>query len=160
LPEPWERLESWVLFTERFELAVPKGHSLAMRNSLLLSQLGQIRLLPRSYCEQWPKLSGILAAHGLALDFQDCIASEHDLMALLSANVGVSFAPQTTLTTEGLRLVHVQDLELTRPVVLYAVAGRQRSAAATGLQRLLRSANWPAACGRTGDPASISPGPV
>ena len=131
------------LFTERFELAVPKTHPLAMRNSLLLSQLGDIRLLPRAYCEQSGALTAILSANGLSQDFQDRIASDHDLLALLAANVGVSLLPQSSMTSENLRLVQVQDLELTRPVVLYAVSGRQRSPAATGLLRLLRAANWP-----------------
>ncbi len=122
LHEPWERLESWVLFTERFELAVPKSHPLATRNSLILSQLGDTRLLPRAYCEQSQVLGSILSAHGLSHDFQDRIASDHDLMSLLAANVGLSFLPQSSLSLDTLCLVQVQDLELTRPVVLYAVS--------------------------------------
>ncbi len=160
LKEPWDRLESWVLFTERFELAVPKTHPLAMRNSLLLSQLGDIRLLPRAYCEQSGALTAILSANGLSQDFQDRIASDHDLLALLAANVGVSLLPQSSMTSENLRLVQVQDLELTRPVVLYAVSGRQRSPAATGLLRLLRAANWPVILGRHDVPGSDKSSPV
>lgn len=145
MKEPWERLESWVLFTERFGLAVPLSHPLARHNALQMSQLANVRLLPRSYCEQARNLDSILAAHGLRQEFQDRISSDHDLVALLAANVGVSFMPQSSMTSDGLQLVHVRDLELTRPVVLYAVAGRQRSPAATGLMRLLRAAVWPSA---------------
>ena len=51
--------------------------------------------------------------------------------------------PQSARTSDALRFVPLEDLDLVRPVVLYAVAGRQRSPAATGLMRLLRSADWP-----------------
>lgn len=156
LADPWERLDSWVLFTERFELAVPATHPLAMRNALLLSQLADIRLLPRAYCEQAGTLAGILSHHGLSQDFQDRISSDHDLLALLAASVGVSFMPQSSIASDGVRLVQVQDLELMRPVVLYAVAGRQRSPAANGLLRLLRAANWPELLGRRDPGASAA----
>jgi hypothetical protein len=51
--------------------------------------------------------------------------------------------PRSARTTDAVRFLPLEDLELVRPVVLYAVAGRQRSPAATGLLRLLRSADWP-----------------
>lgn len=144
LPDPWERLESWVLFTEDFELVLPKLHPLAMQNSLTLASIGKHRLLPRGYCEQAGDLSRILEAHGLAQDFNDTIASDHDLAALLAASVGISIMPPSAAGSEALRILPLADLELTRPVVLYAVAGRQRSPAATALLRLLRSTDWPA----------------
>jgi DNA-binding transcriptional LysR family regulator len=142
LPDPWDRLESWVLFTEGFELAVPKTHPFALRNSLTLAQIAQARLLPRSYDEQAESLERILDEHGLTLDVHDRIGSDHDLMALLAANVGVSIMPHSARTSDAVRFLPLEDLELIRPVVLYAVAGRQRSPAAAGLLRLLRSADW------------------
>jgi DNA-binding transcriptional LysR family regulator len=143
LRDPWERRESWVLFTEPFELAVPRSHPLAMRNTISLTQIAQARLLPRNYDEQAEALDRILDEHGLTQDLHDRIGSDHDLMALLAANVGVSIMPRSARTTDAVRFVPVEDLDLVRPVVLYAVAGRQRSPAATGLLRLLRSADWP-----------------
>lgn len=157
LPDPWDRLESWVLFTENFELVVPRQHPLAMRNSLMLASIAECRLLPRNYCEQREALAGILQAKKLAQDFDDAIASDHDLMALLAANVGVAIMPLSARTTDTVRFLPVDDLELSRPVVLYAVAGRQRSAAATALLRLLRAANWPMILGRETAPASVAP---
>jgi hypothetical protein len=50
--------------------------------------------------------------------------------------------PRSSLSSDTLRFLAIEDLELYRPVVLYAVAGRQRSPAANGLMRLLRAANW------------------
>lgn len=157
LPDPWERLESWVLFTERFQLAVPKAHPFAMRNMLTLSQIAQARLLPRTYDEQAEALERILDEHGLSLDLHDRIGSDHDLMALLAANVGVSIMPQSARTSDAVRFLPLEDLDLIRPVVLYAVAGRQRSPAAAGLLRLLRSADWPMMIGQEPCAPAVAP---
>lgn len=148
LQNPWDRLEAWALFTEAFGLVVPRQHPLAMTNDLTLAKIAQSRILPRSYCEQAGELSRILVAHGIAQDFQDAIASDHDLMALIAANVGISIMPASSVGSDALHFVAVGDLELSRTVVLYAVSGRQRSPSATALMRLLRSADWPAILGR------------
>lgn len=142
IPEPWERLESWQLFSEPFELVANPLHPLAMQNMLSLEQIGAARLLPRMYCEQSGELNGLLEKHGMRESYQDHIGSDHDLMSLLAANVGVAIMPRSARSSGNLCFVKIDDLEMMRPVVLYAVAGRQRSAAAGGLIRLLRAANW------------------
>jgi DNA-binding transcriptional LysR family regulator len=142
LPGGWERLESWPLFTERFEVALNHDHALAMHNAVSLDQIAGLRLLRRPYCEQSAALEGILSAHGIRQEFQDQIGSDHDLMPLLSANVGISIMPQSAKSGDALHFIAIEDLHLTRTVHVYAVAGRERSAAANGLIRLLRSADW------------------
>lgn len=142
LPGEWERLENWVLFTEPFEVVAHSSHPLSREQSITLSRVGGERLLPRTYCEQGADFNRLLDAHGISHAFSDTISSDHDLMALLQANVGVSFLPASYRSFGDLRFIQVDDLELMRPVILYAVAGRQRSAAANGLVKLLRAANW------------------
>jgi DNA-binding transcriptional LysR family regulator len=142
LPEPWERLESWPLFKEHFELAVNSNHPLAMRNAISLNQIAGLRLLRRPYCEQAAALEEILSAQGIRQEFEDQIGSDHDLVPLLSANVGISIMPQSAKSGDTLHFIAIEDLPLTRTVLVYAVAGRERSPAANGLIRLLRSADW------------------
>lgn len=144
LPDPWERLDAWVLFSERFGLVTHAANPLAIRNKLSLAEINGVRLLPRAYAEEAVELEALLLAHGVRQEFQDAICSDHDLTALLVASVGVAIMPQSSSASNALRFLTIDDLALTRPVVLYAVAGRQRSPAATGLIRLLRSANWAA----------------
>ena len=50
--------------------------------------------------------------------------------------------PQSAVSSGRLRGISVIGLDLSRTVYLYAVSGRQRSAAATGLIKLLRAADW------------------
>src|SRR5262245_33413307 len=45
--EAWERLDSWPLFTEGFELAVSAGHALAKRERVEIDDLRKERLLVR-----------------------------------------------------------------------------------------------------------------
>lgn len=144
LADAWDRLDAWVLFTERLGVVANAAHPLAMRNKLSLSDINGVRLLPRIYAEEAAELESVLLVHGVKQEFQDAICSDHDLTALLVAGVGVAIMPQSSSASDTLRFLTIEDLELTRPVVLYAVAGRQRSPAATGLIRLLRSANWAA----------------
>ena len=142
LPEDWERLESWVLFTEQFELAVNSQHPLAMNNAVSLEHIAKWRLLRRPYCEQASALEDALLARGIRQEFQDQIGSDHDLLPLLGANVGIAIMPQSARSGDPLDFITIEDLALTRTVTVYAVAGRERSAAASGLLRLLRSADW------------------
>lgn len=142
LRETWDRFDTYPLFTEGYQLTVSRTHGLAMRNAVPLPELAGERLLARSYCEQAGELADFLAAHGIRQRSGDRIASEHDLMALLDAGLGVSITPQSALTTERLRGLSVIGLDLRRTVYLYAVAGRQRSTAATALIKLLRAGDW------------------
>jgi DNA-binding transcriptional LysR family regulator len=142
LPEDWERLESWDLFTERFELAMHTKHTLAMHNAVSLEHVAKWRLLRRPYCEHAAALDDVLAVRGIRLEFQDQIGSDHDLLPLLGANVGISIMPQSAKSGDALHFIAIEDLALTRTVKVYAVAGRERSPAANGLLRLLRSADW------------------
>ena len=144
ISDPWDRLESWVLFTEHFELAVNRSHPLAMQNEVDLADLAKARILPRSYCEQAAALDELLDVHDIAHAHSDTIGSDHDLLALLQANVGVSVMPASANIYPDIRFIEVQNLMIERPVVLYAAGGRERSAAANGLLKLLRSADWSA----------------
>lgn len=144
LPNRWDRLDAWVLFTERLGLVTNTTHPLAMRNKLSLAEINGVRLLPRVYAEEAATIESMLVAHGVNQEFQDAISSDHDLTALLVASVGVAIMPQSACASDTLCFLTIEDMDLTRQVVLYAVSGRQRSPAATALTKLLRATNWAA----------------
>lgn len=139
----WDRLDSWVLFSEDASLIVPSRHRLAGSNSPVeLAQLAGDRLLLRSYCEQAGELDRLLAARGVATGVSHRVASEADLATLITAGLGVAIAPKSTALPEGAKRIDLADLDLKRTVFAYAVAGRSRSPAATMLLKLLRAADW------------------
>ncbi|WP_137045829.1 LysR family transcriptional regulator [Pseudolabrys sp. FHR47] len=144
LGESWERLDAWPLFEEGYELVVNKAHPLAMRNRIALTEMAGTRLISRPYCEQADELDALLRSAGIEQKTGDHVLSDQDMLNLLEANVGVAIMPETARGHSGLRGVAVDGVRLRRPVFLYAVAGRGRSAAATGLMKLLRAADWAA----------------
>src|SRR6266699_1318525 len=49
--EDWDRLDTWPLFTENFQLVVNKRHPLASRDTIEVGDLRAEQLLSRNYCE-------------------------------------------------------------------------------------------------------------
>jgi DNA-binding transcriptional LysR family regulator len=143
LEDAWDRLDRWPLFSEPFVLAASPGHRLANRQQVGLEELGEERLVLRPYCDCARELLALLGERGIAVDTCDEIASEEDLVTLLSAKVGAAIVPSSLADRGRLVRVPVSGLEIRRTVCLYGVAGRQRTAAANALLKVLRSLNWP-----------------
>lgn len=143
LDASWDRLDAWVLFTERCCLVVPHEHRLAGRNGAIdLSELTRERLLVRSYCEQANELGALLRSRGVALGAYHSVVSETDLATLIAAGLGVAIAPNSTPVPVGANRLELADLPMVRTVAAYGVSGRQRSQAAALLLKLLRAADW------------------
>jgi len=142
LGQSWERLDSWPLFTEGFSVVVSKDHRLAGRNAVEAEQLNEERLLSRPYCEHFEPFTRLLKDRGAVFGSKHKMVSEHDLVQLLQAGMGIGILPASAPCPEGLRRVPLSGVELTRSVSLYAVSGRPRTPAATALAKLLRSADW------------------
>jgi DNA-binding transcriptional LysR family regulator len=149
----WERLDTWPLFEEGYELAVHRGHPMAMRNALKFDDVARLRLIARPYCEQASEIAAALKAQGIDHKAGDHVLSDQDLVALLQANVGVSIMPESAVGDDLARLP-IDGLALRRAVALYAVAGRERTPAAAALMRLLRAADWSEPRARRSVPAA------
>ena len=142
LNEGWDRLDSWLLFTEDFVLLVNAGHRLARAGSVELSELREERLLLRAYCEHAEATASVLRTQGLDVEHGYQITSEGDLMSMLTSDLGVAVVPRSTSNPDGVARVAIAGLDLTRSVHLYGVAGRQRIAVAALVMKMLRGANW------------------
>ena len=64
------------------------------------------------------------------------------LVALVRADLGVAFLPQSVIPRGELIRVPLEGLEMSREVSLYGVAGRERSAAGDAIMKLLRARDW------------------
>jgi DNA-binding transcriptional LysR family regulator len=150
LGSDWDRLDVWPLFTEDFYLVVNRQHPLANRDSISFEDLRGEQLLSRIYCEHCDRLGRSLREHGLAVDRSHEISSERDLIELLEADVGVAVIPHTTSIPGTLKRAPVDGLDSRRTVHLYGVAGRQRTAVASAVMRMLRGADWQQFLGKGG----------
>jgi hypothetical protein len=63
-------------------------------------------------------------------------------MSMLASDLGVAIVPRSTSSPDTLARVMINGLALRRPVQLYGVAGRQRTAVAALIMKMLRAANW------------------
>lgn len=144
LAEAWDRLDNWSLFTEGFVLVVGQGHPLATRNeeSVDAETIRDERFLLQVGGEMFDQFIARLGASGIPLSSAHEVETERDLNAMVEANFGVAFAPQSGPDAAGLRRLKFPALDLERTVSVYAVAGRRRPPEATTLLSLLRAADW------------------
>lgn len=142
LGSDWERLDVWPLFTEGFDLVVNGQHALAKRDNVDFEDLRGEQLLSRRYCEHAGRIDDTLREHGLDVEGKHDIASERDLIALLEADIGVAVIPRTATTPQTLTRKTVDGLDARRTVHLYGVAGRERTAVASAVMRMLRGTDW------------------
>lgn len=145
LGETWERLDAWPLFTEGFRVVVGARHRLAGQNRLAVTDIEAERLLARPYCELADALAELARERGGPQARGHQLCSEHDLVEAVAAGFGIGIVPRSLPCPPGLRALDLEGLELARTVSLYAVAGRERSAPATALMKLLRARDWSAA---------------
>ena len=144
LGETWDRLESWPMFTEPFELVLGAGHPLALRNDpcVDLDLLRDQRFLVQVGSESADEQAVRLSASGLPLADAHEVENDRDMAALLEANLGVAVAPASAPRSPGLRRLAIPALDLHRTVCVYAAAGRRRSAEASTLLNLTRTTDW------------------
>jgi DNA-binding transcriptional LysR family regulator len=146
----WDRLDRWPLFTEDFVLLVNAQHRLARAPTIALADLREERLLLRTYCEHAEPTAALLRSHGLDVDHCFQITSESDLMSMLVSDLGVAIVPRTTSSPDTLARATLDGFALSRPVHLYGVAGRQRTAVAALVMKMLRAADWSQHVGQGG----------
>lgn len=141
LGETWERLESWALFTEPYKLVVGPDHPLARKGSVSPEDIAKDRMVSRTHCEHIPEITAFLAEIGFGSESHK-VCSENDVVALLKPNIGFSIMPESSARALGLTTLDLSDFDLQRTVCVCAVAGRQRSMAASTLIKMLRAADW------------------
>lgn len=138
----WERLNIWPLFREPMLVAVNIDHRFGdrMPPDIAVEELAGEVFLRRADCEIRNHLSGFLDPFAPSIEHE--VETDHDLLALLAANAGVAFLSVTAPQCEKVRLLRPVDIELSRTISVYAVAGRISSAAGGLLLSLLRAADW------------------
>ena len=140
--ETWERLDSWTLFAESFLVTAADTHKLAGRPAVDLDDLRQERFIVRTYCEHAGELKEHLRSRDIDIAHEHEVTSERDLLDMLNAKLGVAFVPRSSGSAQGMLCTPVNGLDLRRTVYVYGVAGRERTAVASALLKMLRAGNW------------------
>lgn len=136
----WDRLEHWPLFEEGFLLLAPPDWT---RSSVALSALDGPGLIARPYCETLTVIPEPAAAGEGMLRQRHRVSSDEDAARFVRCGLGVSIVPESMGRLIAEAPIAIEDFEPTRIVRVYGVVGRQRSAAAGAMLKLLRAADWP-----------------
>ena len=142
--ESWDRLETWPMFSEAFDLVVGADHPLAMHNELDLDVelIRDTRFLIHAGTDIAEFETDRLDAAGISLDHAHEVDSDRDLEALVVAEFGVAIMPASAMNSSRVRHLACSALDLRRTVAIYSVAGRPRGHEASALLNLVRSADW------------------
>ncbi|MBI3701088.1 MAG: LysR family transcriptional regulator [Afipia sp.] len=140
--EDWDRLDSWPLFTEGFDIVVNEKHPFAERGNVEYDDVKSQQLLTRGYCEHADRLNSNLRDHQIDVDHSHEISTESDLFKLLEADMGVAVVPRSTSVPQSLKRAGLNGLNVQRTVQLYGVAGRERTAVASAVMKMMRGADW------------------
>lgn len=140
--EDWDRLDSWPLFSEGFDLVVNEKHPLAGRDGVGFDDVKSEQFLTRGYCEHADRLNGSLREHQIDIDHSHDVSSESDLVKLLQADMGVAVVPRSASLPPSLKRAELNGLDIQRTVQLYGVAGRERTAVASAVMKMMRGADW------------------
>jgi len=135
----WDRLDRWHLFEEGFVLL---GSVAPAGSAVPIGDLDGISIVRRPYCENLADFEAALGAHGIRQVNRHEVSGDEDLATLVGGKIGVALLPESSAQAFGCAATAIDGLDVTRTVELYGVFGRQRSAVASGLVKLLRAADW------------------
>ena len=101
--ETWDRLDSWKLFDESFDMVFSRTHRLGRPGDDRASTISSPNVsCLRNHCEKCGDLAAMLRAKGLNADHRHEVSSDQDLLALLEANIGIGFLPRTVNAPQSL----------------------------------------------------------
>ncbi|MBM3485296.1 MAG: LysR family transcriptional regulator [Alphaproteobacteria bacterium] len=97
LAEDWDRVDAYPLYEEPFDLFVSREHRLAKNGTVAFADLRDERLLVDVSCEMADTVMAALNDMGIDCDAAHQVTTDHDLMALLEANIGIAVIPAGTI---------------------------------------------------------------
>jgi DNA-binding transcriptional LysR family regulator len=139
LPEDWERLDRYLMFTECFDFIVGNQD---VDERPVPDAINEIPVLVHRGAVNSDEQEARLAKAGIDLMKAHHVDSCRDLEALVLARLGIGIAPTSALQSDELRHIQCENLDLRREIAIYSVSGRRRSREGTAFLSLARSADW------------------
>src|SRR5690554_667751 len=108
------------IWTDKFLVAMPHGHPLALKSSIQLHDFNAIALIKRTPCEAWSQLYPELIQHGIQPDIRADIQTIEYALGLVSAGVGIALVPNFDVLYERQDVVlrPLADIKLQRTIGL------------------------------------------
>jgi DNA-binding transcriptional LysR family regulator len=142
-PVPFDqKLETEVVYTERFGLAFSTGHPFELRNTLKLTDVRDETYLERINCEYGKHIDQL--CKNLGFKIQSAYRSEREdwILAMVAAGMGVCFIAEHSAIESGVCHRPVVDPQIVREVCLVSVVHCSHSPAFSTFAQAVREHNW------------------
>ena len=142
---PWDipkRFAVTPLYREDYVVAFGDDHRFNGRQAVALAELNRERYCERIHCEFTVYIERLLTARGVNLEVVQQSAREDWIQAMVRANFGISFMPQSIAEAAGLAYVHAADVTIVREVKLLCQAERPITAAQQSVIDSLKGYRW------------------
>jgi DNA-binding transcriptional LysR family regulator len=145
LPSFPERCTAKPLFTERYLIAIPKGHRFEAMNAVPLDELEGEDYVQRVHCEFRYHFEALGLPKRGAVNIRYHSEREDWVQAMIAAGMGCAVMPEHLPILPGLVMRVIIDPEVSRTVHLVTVAGRRFTPVEQVAIRMAQTYRWDAA---------------
>lgn len=138
--DPPERMDSWELYRQPYVVAVHQEHQLASADSVSLANLHEAAWIAQGEADE--PFDRLCAEAAVAPKVTHRVTGDAHVLPLVAAGLGAALLPASTALPAGVVAREIPEADLSRAVVLAAIAGRQRSTPAEALLRAARGRAW------------------
>lgn len=128
------------IWHDRFVLALPAGHPLALQEQIALGQMQGLALIKRTPCEAWSVFYPELIRQGIQPDIRADIHTIEYALGLVSAGVGCALVPdlESLRERQDVMLRPIRDLSLERTIGMAYPRSQAESSPLQWLQQVCR----------------------
>jgi DNA-binding transcriptional LysR family regulator len=139
-----ERLKTWSLYKERFQIAVADDHPLAKLETVSVQALAGESIVELRGCPMAAKLRALYAQTNVTFRTRHLVDTEAQLQQMAATSLCIGLIPETIPVTAPLVTRSFTGADLVRAVVLAVVNGRRFSPALALFVRIARARDFAA----------------
>ncbi len=143
MPTLPDNLKSLPLYSERYMIAFPTGHTFQRQNAVNISDLKGLEYLQRVHCEFVEHYEVMGDAQPLGVNVRYSSEREDWVQAMIVAGLGCSIMPEHLPMLDGIGTRPLREPKVSRTISLVSVAGRQHSPAVASMIRVAKRYPWP-----------------
>ncbi|HUW79957.1 MAG TPA: LysR family transcriptional regulator [Acidocella sp.] len=132
-----ERLNRWPLYSEAAVVVLPSGHRLAAMNAITARDIMEETILVGERCGGFAQT--LVNITGFSLRLRRCNGAASQMLDLVSAGLGIALLSERLRFAAPLAARKFSEPDLSRRILLAAVAGRPLNPAAASFMKLCRA---------------------
>ena len=132
-----ERLNRWTLYQETASVFLPAGHRLGAQNAVTAREILEETILVGDRCGGFAQ--NLVGITGFSLRLQRCNGTAAQMLDLVGAGLGIALLSDRLQVPPQLQTRRFTDPDLSRRILLTAVAGRPLNPAAASFIKLCRA---------------------